>query len=165
MDIDLADAVKTDAPLDLLWQRMLDASAVFNLLGGTAEAIRPLQSPAASDASGHSFRIKGAGGGNYHARIDERVEGVMVSYVVWSEHTPKSPVLLTYAIDTSGEQTELSGNITMDMPLEEVLASFSLAGLFAMPLVGGLMQRYVAHRLRTQLVSMAAAEERTQSAR
>lgn len=156
MEIDLTDAVETTADRVVLWQRMLDPSAVIGVLGGDAADVRALESPDSMQAEGHTFRIKGVGGGTYHARIERREEHSLLTYAVWSEAAPNVPLLLSYVIESSGPRTVLAGEFTMDMPLGEALASFSLPGVLALPLVGRLVRRYAARRLRAQLLSIAA---------
>lgn len=155
MELDLNDALETTADPVLLWQRMLEPSAVIGFLGGEAKDVRALTPTGSTPVDGHTFWIKGMGGGRYHARIDQRREHELVSYTVWREDVPDRSMLLTYMIDASGPRTMLAGAITMDMPLDELLASFSLPGVLALPLVGRLVRRYVARRLRTQLLTMS----------
>ncbi|MFN7022533.1 MAG: hypothetical protein ACK4WH_14565 [Phycisphaerales bacterium] len=156
MELDLADAVETAADPAVVWRRMLEPSAVMGILGGEGKVLGAAESAGFGAAGGHTIRIKGVGGGLYHARIDRCDEPSMVSYVVWREDVPDSLLLLTYTIETAGSRTMLTGSVTMDMPLEELLGSFLLAGVLALPLVGRRVRRYVSRRLRTQLLMMAA---------
>ncbi len=159
MRIDCSSVVETNAASELLWRRMLDPSAVIGFLGGDATEIRPFELSGHGHAGGHTFRIKGVGGGVYHARIDRLDRHTTVSYAIWREDASGAMCLLSYNIQTSGSLTVLAGEITMDMPLEELLASVSLVGVLATPLVGRLVRGYVFRRLRRHLLSMAAPGE------
>ncbi len=165
MELDLTDAVEADTDPLLLWGRMLEASAVGGFLGGHATDVRALDCSGAAPADGHTFRIKGVGGGVYHARIDQRTEHAMVSYVVWSEKTPEVTILLTYAIDDCDGRTVLSGAVSMDMPLEEVLDSFGALGLIMKPIASGFAKRYMLRQLRKQLLAMASRPGASQDGR
>lgn len=155
MSQDLIEALETTTDPGVLWRRMNDAQAVIGFLGGNATDVRAYALPDATPANGHSFTITGVGGGRYHARIDHCVEGSMVSYTVWREDVPNSSLQLTYAIDTSRPQTMLTGALSMKMPLEELLASFSIPGMLALPMVNRLVRHYAARRLRRQLQMLA----------
>ncbi|MCW5768757.1 MAG: hypothetical protein KIT19_08730 [Phycisphaeraceae bacterium] len=155
MEIDLTDAVESHADRMLLWQRLLHPSAVAHFLGGEATDARPLDSDNTGTAHGHTFRINGVGGGIFHARIDRQAEHTTVAYVVWSEKMPESPILLTYTIDRSADRTLLRGVLAMDIPVEEVLASFGLLGLIMKPFAPELARRFSARQLRKQLITIA----------
>lgn len=154
MELDLTDAVATHANPAELWGRLLDASAVITLLGGDAADIRPLGSSAGQAGEGHTFRIKGVGGGLFHARIDERAESERVSYVVWNDKTPETPILLAYAIDSSGDGAVLTAQLTTDMPLEDVIGSFGILGIIILPFAPDLLRGYVSRQLRKQLMAI-----------
>lgn len=156
MEIDLTDAVESHADRLLLWQRLLHPSAVAHFLGGEATDARPLDTDDNGAAHGHTFRIKGVGGGVFHARIDRQAEHTMVAYVVWSERMPESPLLLTYTIDASADRTLLRGVVAMDIPVEEVLASFGPLALIMKPFAPELTRRFSARQLRKQLIAIAA---------
>jgi hypothetical protein len=82
MEIDLFDAVETRTPIELLWQRMVDSTAVTGVLEGDATDVQPLAADREDGQAGYTFRIKGVGGGVYHARVDRSVEQAFVSYIV-----------------------------------------------------------------------------------
>ncbi|MBX3366111.1 MAG: hypothetical protein KF912_02190 [Phycisphaeraceae bacterium] len=155
MEIDLADAVESRADLLPLWQRLLHPSAVTHFLGGEATDARSLDSDNTGTAQGHTFRIKGVGGGVFHARFDRQEEHTTVAYVVWSEKMPESPILLTYTIDTSADRTLLRGVLAMDIPVDEVLASFGPIALIMKPFAPELARRFSARQLRKQLIAIA----------
>ncbi len=159
MELDITDAVESSADASLIWRRMLEPSAVIGLLGGKAAGIRAYRFEDSPADEGHTFTITGAGGGLYHARIDERTERSAISYTVWRDDSPDSSMILRFWIDDPGPRRTISGEVTMDMPLEELFASFSLASMLALPLVGRLVRRYMARRLRSQLLSIAASRD------
>lgn len=157
MEFDITDAVESSADASLIWRRMLEPSAVIGVLGGKAAGIRPYRFEDSPAEEGHTFTITGVGGGLYHARVDERTERSAISYTVWRDDAPDSSMILSFRIDGFGPRRTISGEVTMDMPIEELFASFSLASMLALPLVGRLMRRYMARRLRSQLRSFAAS--------
>lgn len=160
MELDVSESLKTDADPALVWKRMLDASAISGFLGGDPKDLRPLDHPDHPGAAGHTFRIKGVGGGLFHARIDRREEHELVSYLVWNDETPDTPFLLAYAIEASTPPLLLTAQVTMDMPLEEVLGSFGILGPILQPFAPDVASWYTARQLRKQLAAMSASAGR-----
>lgn len=157
MELDVSESLQTDADPALVWKRMLEASAVSGFLGGDPTDLRPLDHADHPGAVGHTFRIKGVGGGLFHARIDRREEHELVSYLVWNDEMPETPFLLTYAIEASTESALLTAQVTMDMPLEEVLGSFGILGPILQPFAPDVARWYTARQLRKQLTAMSAS--------
>lgn len=157
MQLDVSESLKTDTDPALVWKRMLDASAVSGFLGGDPTDLRPLDHPDHPGAAGYTFRIKGVGGGLFHARIDRHEEHELVSYLVWNDETPDTPFLLAYAIDASTRPILLTAQVTMEMPLEEVLGSFGILGPILQPFAPDVARWYTARQLRKQLMALSAS--------
>lgn len=157
MELDVSESLKTDADPALVWKRMLDASAVSGFLGGDPKDLRPLDHADHPGSAGHTFRIKGVGGGLFHARIDRREEHELVSYLVWNDDMPDTPFLLTYAIDASTRPALLTAQVTMEMPLEEMLGAFGILGPILQPFAPDVARWYTARQLRKQLTAMTVA--------
>lgn len=155
MKIDLTESVAAGTDAGTLWRRVLEPGAVIGLLGGTTSDVRDYADPDEPAARGHTFRSTGIGGGLYHARIDECVEPVTVSYVIWRDDAPETVALLTWSIAVERSRTVLTGTLNMDLPVETLLASFSPATALALPIVQPFVARSVRNRLRQRLVAMA----------
>ncbi len=157
MELDVSESLKTDTDPALVWKRMLDASAVSGFLGGDPTDLRPLDHADQPGASGHTFRIKGVGGGLFHARIDRREEHELISYLVWKDDMPETPFLLTYAIEASTESALLTAQVTIEMPLEGMLGTFKILGPILQPFAPDVARWYTARQLRKQLTAMSAS--------
>jgi len=157
MELDVCESLKTDADPALVWKRMLDASAVSGFLGGDPTDLCPLDHADHPGSAGHTFRIKGVGGGLFHARIDRREEHGLVSYLVWNDEMPDTPFLLAYAIDASARPALLTAQVTMEMPLEGILGSFKILGHILQPFAPDVARWYTARQLRKQLTAMSAS--------
>ncbi len=167
MEVSLNETVVRPGTPDELWPVLLDVGAVTGFLG-VAEEIREYrpEDPEATDGEGemgadaesdgchgYTFRIVGLGGGVYHAAFDEVEEPNRLVYAVWRDDTPDAVMLLTFALRGDGQSTVLTGNVTFDVPIEEI---FGLYGSILMPVVEPMAKGYMAHRLRKHLRELAA---------
>jgi len=158
MEIDLQETVEcTEAP-SKVWPSLLSPFAVTNMLG-VADDVRPLSVDAPDDGlgavRGHTFKIVGLGGGLYHARIDAIEEPHRVVYAVWRDDTPDQPALFELSLETVEGVTELTGSLSVDLPVEMIFAGFS--GLL-MPFLEPIARKYTEHRLREHLTKLATSD-------
>ncbi len=159
MQIDHVDRVGLahgDAPA--VWSRLLGAHAITGLLAeqGEVRNVGPLNARGVDGAPGHSFTVRGRGGGRYHARTEERVEGSLIAYSVWREDAPESIFLVTYEVLDEGDTLALRGSMTGDIPVREVLAAFSSLLTLMAPMAERMVRQHLVRRMRTHLENLAA---------